>query len=138
MNGRLKVLKSSLLAVLLLASTAEAAPWLLDKDIAYVLVGREIKGHYRNGADFSETYRRTGQIEYKDSDGMQAGQWTLQGGQFCTTYEGSPGGCYRIRMHSGNCFEFWLVAEDGKTASEWIARGWQVKYQSTCPKGDQG
>jgi hypothetical protein len=128
-----KKLVLALLAILPVEAT-HAAQWLKANDITYVFVGRDIAGIYRNGATFTETYRSIGKIAYKDAESAASGTWTQKEDQFCTTYDGLPGGCYRIRMLSPNCYEYWLVGADGTTANDWIARGWQVKYPPTCPK----
>jgi hypothetical protein len=126
------------LSILLLAASPALAAqeWMTRADITYVFVGREVAGTYRNGATFSEIYRRVGAVEYKDRDGALSGTWSLQNDTFCTQYKSAPGGCYRVRLHSANCFEYWLVGETGTIATQWIARSWQTKYPSTCPKSD--
>lgn len=125
----------NLLPMLLMATAAnaETGQWLTSADITYMLVGRDISGFYQNGARFSETYRRVGKIEYRDDASRLQGSWSQKGDQFCTLYDKSPGGCYRMKLLGPNCFEYWLVDEKGAMASSWIARGWQVKYTPTCP-----
>ncbi len=129
-----KLLKRSLFALVLLASptAAETGRWLNAADITYMLVGRDVVGQYRNGATFTETYRGVGTIEYRDETSSLRGTWTLKGNQFCTHYEGSPGGCYKMRLTSSNCFEYWLVDAAGTPADAWIAVASQAKYDSTC------
>jgi hypothetical protein len=135
MSGKLKQLSALVFAaVLLAAGPAHAAQdWLKQTDITYVFAGREVKGVYQNGATFSEIYRKTGKIEYKDDINTLTGKWSIKDDQFCTLYEGQPGGCYKINLLSTNCFEYWLLQPTGEIDKSWIARSWQAKYPSTCP-----
>jgi hypothetical protein len=122
-----------LLAVFTSTAYAETGHWLNARDITYMLVGRDVSGLYQNGARFAETYRRVGKIEYQDESSKLQGTWTQKNDLFCTYYEGSPGGCYRIKLTSPNCFEYWLVDDAGATAPSWIAQASQTKYMSSCP-----
>jgi hypothetical protein len=117
----------------LFAGTADAA-WVKERDLSYVMTGREFHGEYANGVKFVETFRRSGRIEYKDSSTALTGAWTIRNGAFCVDYDQAKGGCFQIQKPSDNCIEFWVVGADGQTASSWIARGWHSKYPSTCIK----
>ncbi len=129
------MLKTLAMIVLVLSTQSVHASdhWLTAKDITYVFVGREIKGTYRNGVPFSETYRRVGRSEYREGETSVSGQWSTKGDQFCTLYDGNRGGCFQIKSSGTNCFEYWLITLAGTPDKNWIARGWQSKYPSTCP-----
>ncbi len=135
MSGKLRVRKAVLAGIVLSCSavTAHAETWLKAADITYIFAGREVTGIYQNGAQFTEIYRGTGKIEYRDDANTASGKWSVTGDQFCTLYDGQPGGCYKIRLVSQNCFEYWLVKPDAAVDATWIARSWQTKYPSTCP-----
>jgi hypothetical protein len=120
-------------ALLVFATSALAEPWLKDQDITYVMVGREVTGHYMNGANFTETYHRDGSITYADAKLQTKGKWSVSQGRFCMEYGNAPGGCYLMRKVNDNCFEYWLADTDPKKA-QWFARASQTKYPTTCPK----
>ncbi len=119
--------------LLYIAPATATEQWLKEQDITYVFVGREVSGVYANGASFSEIYRRNGDIEYSDETRRLTGKWSQNEDQFCSEYKSDPGGCYRIKMHGDNCFEYWLVQKPDKLDTNWIARSWRAKYPSTCP-----
>jgi hypothetical protein len=125
-------------ACLFAASPLGAAPmrWLTENEIRYVFIGREVKGHYHNGVAFTEVYRRNGNVDYRDTDRSFGGKWRLTDGSICVEYQGLEGGCFKIRQHSANCFEYWLVADassPAKPAGQWLARSAQSGNPPTCP-----
>jgi hypothetical protein len=128
------------LGLVVLCSFASAAcpaepRWLGDNDLTFVFVGREVAGAYANGVTFTETYRKIGKAEYRDTQSSLEGSWSIKGAAMCTHYRDKSGGCFRVSRQSANCFELWLMSENGELAGEsWIARSWQVKYPSTCPR----
>ncbi len=127
-------LLTAALAASIFAAPASATTPLGAKDMTYVFVGREVKGEYANTVPFSEVYHVNGTIDYAEGDTHVKGRWKIDGTQFCTTYDGLPGGCFNIVARGSNCFEYWLLDAAGKTAEKtWIARGWQSKYPATCP-----
>jgi hypothetical protein len=130
MENRLHLI---LLALMVYAAPAIAEQFLGDDDLVYVLAGREVKGHYANGAAFSETFHRDGTITYADEKTKTKGTWSISQAKICTSYDQAPGGCFQLVRHSENCFEFWLEGTDPKTGS-WLARASQSKYADTCPQ----
>ncbi len=116
---------------LLTGNVLASSPWLNGKDLAYVFAGREVNGVYANGATFVETYHRDGSITYIDTQQSLKGNWKIDGEQFCTTYDGGPGGCYTVKKLSENCFEYWL-ADSNSVETGWLARASQSKYPDTC------
>jgi hypothetical protein len=126
------LLRVAAISSLLVAPAIAAGHWLKTEDLIYVFAGREVTGHYANGAAFSEIYHRDGRITYKDDQSSFNGTWAIKGSEFCTTYDKGPGGCYRVQMHSSNCFAYYLV-ENGISQPAWIARSSQTKYPTTCP-----
>jgi hypothetical protein len=116
------------------AAELRGQKWLKDKDdLTFVMVGREIGGVYANGVSFTETYRRSGLVEYRDAKNALTGTWTVKDGSLCTAYDQGASGCFRIMMVSENCIEYWPLAGDGSTvSSSWIARGWRTKNPPTC------
>ncbi len=126
-----------LVALYWLTGVASAADtrWLGDKDLFFVFVGREVAGDYANGVSFTETYRKIGKAEYRDTKNTLEGTWTITQSTLCTHYAEGGGGCFRVSQQSLNCFEYWLLTDDGEFANKnWIARGWQAKYPPTCPR----
>lgn len=111
---------------------APASGWLKADEIRYVFIGREVKGQYANLEPFTEVYRIKGSVEYVDNNRSVKGSWSFTGDTFCTQYEGMEGGCFKLRMHSDNCFEYWLVKGNGEVDGTWIARSWRTKYPSSC------
>jgi hypothetical protein len=135
----IRLSKAPLAFTLILAASLSAQSgeprWLNDKELKFVFVGREVAGYYANGAEFSETYRRIGRIEYHDTTTKLEGTWTIRNGAFCNTYNSGGGsGCFKVAKVSENCFEYWLIGENQKVDASWIARSWQAKHSSTCPK----
>jgi hypothetical protein len=118
-----------------MASDLPDRKWLKDHDdLTFVMIGREIGGVYANGVAFTETYRRSGVVEYRDAKNTFNGKWTLKDGGVCTTYEHGDAGCFRIMKLGENCFEYWMVSGQANVVSpSWIARGWQANYPPTCP-----
>ncbi len=116
------------------AALASGPRWLNDRDLTFVFAGRDVAGTYANGVSFTETYRKVGKAEYRDSQNALEGSWSIRGAALCTHYGEKGGGCFRVIRQSANCFEFWLVKDDGEIAEKsWIARSWQAKFPSTCP-----
>lgn len=124
--------RHAVVVLLCLATPASAQTWLEDRDLTYVLSGREVRGAYANGAPFQETYHSDGRISYSDSESTLKGKWTIQDQQVCTEYQNGPGGCFMVKMLGKNCFEYYLVT-NGTPAPTWIARASQSKYPATCP-----
>jgi hypothetical protein len=123
----------ALTTVALLLSTINAtAAWVKERDLSFVMTGREFHGEYSNGVKFVEIYRKSGKIEYRDYANTLTGSWKIRSGTFCIEYDQTTGGCFQILKPSGNCIEYWVVNKEGKPAASWIARGWHNKYPSTC------
>jgi hypothetical protein len=134
-NRALKQTALAMIAAIIAAPALADAPasgWLTANEIRYVFIGREVKGEYANREPFTETYRLKGKVEYTDNSRTARGAWSFAGNTFCTQYEGMEGGCFKVRMHSDNCFEYWLVKDKGETDGAWIARSWRTRYPSTC------
>jgi hypothetical protein len=122
------------LGLTLSLTPALAASTLGQNDLTYVFAGREVKGEYSNGVAFSEIYHKNGTITYAEGATRVAGKWKISETSFCTEYDGLTGGCFNVKSTGANCFEYWLLDAAGKVKDpNWIARGWQAKYPSTCP-----
>ena len=127
--------------VALAASTASASQWMSHGELRKTFAGHAIEGHYADGRTFTESYRPDRRLEYIEGGRVQTGYWEIVAGTFCTIYDGAgDGGCFRVRMLSANCFEFYFQARDEKSAADlkrrgrpsWTARAWRTGAVSTC------
>jgi hypothetical protein len=112
-----------------------------EADLRASLGGKHIAGHYRTGRAFTEAYNADGSLLYNDDERHSDGHWSVTNGTFCTIYSEDPsGGCFRVKRHGDNCFEFYFVArtEEGTAkpdAPSWTARGWVEGAKDTCVEG---
>lgn len=123
-------------------ASAQAPAWMTDHELRRAFKGTTIEGHYADGRTFVESYAKTGALDYREParNRRQAGHWSVVAGTFCTIYDTSPtGGCFRVRRHSENCFEFYFQARTEAQARSpepgrpsWTARGWRQGEPSTC------
>jgi hypothetical protein len=128
-------------ALLALTPTLAEEAWMGEVDLRAALGGKHIAGHYRTGRAFTEAYNADGSLSYNDDDRHSDGHWSVLNGTFCTIYSDDPsGGCFRVKRHGDNCFEFYFVArtEEGTAkpdAPSWTARGWVESTKDTCADG---
>ncbi len=145
MNSRLRreICRSIVLVLAIAGLNARAAAfevWMGDEDLRAAFAGREIAGHYDDGARFRETFRPDGSVHYEDELRTSGGHWSITAGTLCTIYDDNPsGGCFRVRRVGSNCFEFHFVARTEDDAGrapgkpDWTARGWLADEFSNCP-----
>jgi hypothetical protein len=116
--------------------------WMAAADLKATFAGTTITGHYADGRPFKESYAKNGRLKYveKLNHRTQVGHWSVIAGSFCTIYDLNPtGGCFRVRRHSANCFEFYFLTRTETQARRpepgrpsWTARAWRVDRPSTC------
>lgn len=116
--------------------------WMGPSDLKSTFSGATITGHYRDGRTFTESYLRNGRLKYAEKmrHRTQVGHWSVVAGSFCTIYDLNPtGGCFKVRRHSGNCFEFYFLTRTETQARKpdpgrpsWSARAWRTDRPSTC------
>lgn len=126
----------ALLAALLAPATGMAGEPLGEAEIASTFRGMTLDGIYRDGEFFSETYNEDGSIRYHGQTGADSGEWSVEGGRFCTFYEGAEGACFFVERDGANCFTFTAPDEKaGRTVpqKDWTSRGWDRTKPSTCP-----
>ena len=129
-----------LLALLLLWSgTAEAGHRMSEDEMTAAFNGITLDGIYYDGTFFTEAYHDDGSIRYWDAVGADAGQWTVEKGQFCTFYDGQQGACFTAIRDGDNCFTFY--EKDPKTGEidegKWTSRGWNRAHNNTCPEAPE-
>jgi hypothetical protein len=104
-------------------------------DIEATFAGTILDGIYADGTYFTEAYHDDGTIRYWDAVAADAGEWSVQDGQFCTFYEGNEGACFAVERDGDNCFTFY--EKDAKTGAvdpkKWTSRGWLRGHDNTCP-----
>lgn len=129
-------------------TTAQAAgddrpnDWMSAAELKAAFSGTTIAGHYADGRPFKESYFKNGRLKYFEelSHRAQVGHWSIVSGSFCTIYDLNPtGGCFRVRRHSANCFEFYFLVRTETEARQpepgrpsWSARAWRTDRPSTC------
>lgn len=116
-------------------------PWMSEGELRDTFGGKTIDGHYPSGSGFTETYRASGRVDYRDTKRVTGGRWSITEGAFCTIYDDDPtGGCFRVMRSGANCFEFYFISrteEQVRTPGEpdWTARGWLSTSDPTCTEG---
>ncbi|SHF50260.1 hypothetical protein SAMN02745157_2232 [Kaistia soli DSM 19436] len=127
------------LALAAAAHPAAAGERMTTGEIEATFSGMTLDGIYRSGEFFSETYRDDGSIRYHGTEGADMGEWSAEGGRFCTFYESADGGCFFVDRDGANCFTF--TVDEGtlnpKPARDWTSRGWDRTRPSTCPKAPE-
>jgi hypothetical protein len=126
----------ALLVSLLAPAAGMAGEPLGEAEIASTFRGMTLDGIYRDGEFFSETYNEDGSIRYHGQTGADSGEWSVEGGRFCTFYEGAEGACFFVERDGANCFTFTAPEEKaGRTVpqKDWTSRGWDRTKPSTCP-----
>lgn len=116
--------------------------WMSAADLKATFSGVTIVGHYADGRAFKESYLENGRLKYAEESRHRAlaGHWSIVSGNFCTIYDINPtGGCFRVRRHSANCFEFYFLVRTEDEARKpkpgrpsWSARAWRNDRPSTC------
>jgi hypothetical protein len=115
--------------------------WMSDTELRSTFGGQTIDGLYPNGRTFTESYKSSGRIDYRDDRRTTGGRWSTIEGSFCTIYDDDPtGGCFRVMRTGANCYEFYFVArteDEARTprTPDWTARGWLSGTSSTCTEG---
>jgi hypothetical protein len=143
-----RTLRAIAIAAILVASGGAArsleppAPWMDATALKAAFSGVTIEGFYADGRPFEESYESTGRLRYVEElrNRIQLGYWSIVQGTFCTIYDAHPtGGCFRVRQHSANCFEFYFQARTEDEARKpdldhpsWTARAWRKGVPSTC------
>ena len=123
-------------------SALRQQPWMSADALKSAFSGVTIEGFYADGRPFEESYFKTGRLKYTEEfrKRTQRGHWSIVSGTFCTIYDARPtGGCFRVRRHSHNCFEFYAQASTEAEARKpnlghpaWTARAWRKGEPSTC------
>ncbi|MCB1510263.1 MAG: hypothetical protein KDJ36_05115 [Hyphomicrobiaceae bacterium] len=123
-------------------ASAQSSAWMTDHELRRAFSGTTIEGHYADGRSFVESYLKSGALDYRETGRKrhQTGHWSIVAGAFCTIYNTSPtGGCFRVRRHSDNCFEFYFQARTEAQARapdrgrpSWTARAWRQGQPATC------
>lgn len=123
-------------------TTDPARTWMKPDALKSAFSGVTIEGVYADGRPFEESYFASGRLKYiEDARNLiQRGRWSIVSGTFCTLYDIRPtGGCFRVRRHSDNCFEFYFQSRNEAMARSprpgrpsWTARAWRKGETSTC------
>lgn len=116
--------------------------WMTDGELRTAFAGATIEGEYADGRTFREQYFDSGRLAYVEDARQreQKGHWSIVSGSFCTIYDlPLSGGCFRVRQHSANCYEFYFLTRTEKRARapdpgqpSWTARAWRTGTPPTC------
>jgi hypothetical protein len=134
---------AALLAIVVItgARVAGAAdgPWMNEDQMRAAFSGVTLEGKYGSGKPFTEVYEKDGSLQYRETQTVIGGKWSVQAGTLCTIYDNDPtGGCYRVKQVGANCFEFYFVARSEAQAQSdqkrpsWTARGSVVGKPGIC------
>lgn len=104
------------------------------------LIGKTLKGRYRNGNTWRESYGGDRKIVYLDKDSYWTGKWSFRYTAFCTFYDkGNGGACWHVVKVSDNCYQFYVAQPTGRPLGAtpgkprpWTAEGWRTDRPSTC------
>jgi hypothetical protein len=126
--------------------------WMTEAAMRAAFIGKTLDGHYVDGVEWTETYDKSGRLNYTESTRRAgAGKWFFRGRVFCTFYDpgqGLNGGCFTAVQVSANCYEFHVAdltrSDGGKDADrddadagpgpigKWVARAWRKEAPATC------
>lgn len=119
------------------AASAEAGRSMAGAEIERAFRGITLDGVYQDGSFFSETYFDDGSISYRDAEGIDSGDWSVENDLFCTFYVAQQGACFFVVREGVNCFTFFESERgfDGSIPREtWTSRGWNRHEEATCVK----
>jgi hypothetical protein len=120
------------------AFAEERPAWMSGDDIRSTFAGQRVAGFYPNGVRFEESYAHSGTIDYRDDLGIDAGNWSISGDNFCFFYHSMNGGCFKLHRDGRNCFQAVLSfdalsQQRGRLSkSGWAVMMWRADMPSTC------
>jgi hypothetical protein len=134
---------AALTAVVTVSAAQAGQPvWMDDAGLRAAFDGKSVRGIYRIGKPFAESYRADGSVSYAEDDGLRmSGSWSVQFGAFCTFYQDGQGSCFKVVASGANCYQMHPVTiptvnEPARPLEpDWVAQVSVTGTPGTCGSG---